>query len=289
MKGQAMEKKVGVIGLGVLGRPVAERLVTQGFEVAVYDVRRDAVAAVAAAGAIACDSPADVAQKSELIITLVSDYAQTDDVIGGPRGILTSIRDETIVVIGSTLGPAPVQELSGAIAERGGDTLDAPISGGYLAASDGTLSMMVGGRQAVLERAMPVLQAIANRITRAGNVGAGQAAKLAHQLVFSLNVMALLEGLSLGAAAGVDPAVLKEILKDGIAGSNVLQLWHDLGPRWKGMLEATAAGVTPPNLRKDLHLALEMAHELGVTLYLGTQGSLVADAGVATGHGDPAL
>ena len=149
--------------------------------------------------------------------------------------------------------------------------------------------MMIGGRQAVLDRALPVLQVIANKITRAGNVGAGQAAKLAHQLVFSLNVMALLEGLSLGTAAGVDPAVLRAILKDGIANSAVLGLWSVLGPRWKGMLESTAPGVTPPNLRKDLHLVLEMAHELGVTLYLGTQGSLIADAGVATGHNNPAL
>ena len=146
------------------------------------------------------------------------------------------------------------------------NALDAPISGGYLAASEGTLSMMIGGRQAVLDRAARVLQAIASRITRAGNVGAGQAAKLAHQLVFSLNVMALLEGLKLGAAAGVEPEVLKGILKDGIANSGVLELWKDLGPRWKGMLEATPPHVTPPNLRKDLHLVLEMAQALGVRL-----------------------
>jgi 3-hydroxyisobutyrate dehydrogenase len=130
---------------------------------------------------------------------------------------------------------------------------------------------------------------IADKITRAGDVGTGQAAKLAHQLVFSLNVMSLLEGLALGSAAGVEAAVLKTILKEGIANTAVLGLWNDLGPRWKGMLQATAPGTTPPNMRKDLHLVLEMAQELGVTLYLGSQGSLVADAGVATGHNDPAL
>jgi 2-hydroxy-3-oxopropionate reductase len=280
---------VGVIGLGVLGKPVAQRLASQGFEVAVYDVRREPVAELAAAGATACESPADVAQRSDFVITLVSDRAQTDEVILGAEGVITAMREDAVVIIGSTLGPVPVQSLSGAIAEHGGDTLDAPISGGYLAASDGTLSMMIGGRQAVLERSMPVLQAIASKITRAGNVGAGQAAKLAHQLVFSLNVMALLEGLALGSAAGVDPEVLKGILKDGIANSGVLGLWHDLGPRWKGMLEATAPAATPPNMRKDLHLVLEMARDLGVPLYLGNQGSLIADAGVATGHADPTL
>lgn len=282
-----MREKVGVIGVGVLGKPVAARLLAQGFEVAVYDVRADRTAALV--GAVACDSPAEVASRSEFIITLVADEAQTQDVIFEANGILTTLKDEAVVIIGSTLGPAAVQALSGAIAARGGETLDAPISGGYLAASEGTLSMMIGGRQAVLDRAMPVLGAIANKITRAGGVGAGQAAKLAHQLVFSLNVMALLEGLALGAAGGVEPAALKKILKEGIADSGVLRLWPDLGPRWKDMLKRGEPGAAPPNMRKDLHLALELARDLEVTLYLGTQGSLVADAGVATGHDDPRL
>src|SRR6185436_20542957 len=113
----------------------------------------------------------------------------------------------------------------------------------------GALSLMVGGAPAVLERALPVLRIFARDITRTGDVGSGQAAKLAHQLVFSVNVMALLEGLSLGVAGGVEPAVLKTIIKEGIANSSVLQLWDDLGPRWKKMLEATPPGTTPPNLR----------------------------------------
>jgi 2-hydroxy-3-oxopropionate reductase len=282
-----MREKVGVIGLGVLGKPVAARLLAEGFEVAVYDVRPERIAALV--GAAACDSPAEVASRSEFIITLVADEAQTQDVIFEANGVLTTLKDEAVVIIGSTLGPAAVQALSGAIAARGGETLDAPISGGYLAASEGTLSMMIGGRQAVLDRAMPVLGAIANKITRAGGVGAGQAAKLAHQLVFSLNVMALLEGLALGAAGGVEPAALKKILSEGIADSGVLRLWQDLGPRWKDMLKRGEPGAPPPNMRKDLHLVLELARELGVPLYLGTQGSLVADAGVATGHEDPRM
>jgi 3-hydroxyisobutyrate dehydrogenase-like beta-hydroxyacid dehydrogenase len=96
--------------------------------------------------------------------------------------------------------------------------------------------------------------------------------------------MALLEGLSLGVAGGVEPEALKQVFKSGLANSTVLQVWNDLGPRWKGMLEATPPDVTPPNMRKDLHLVLEFARELGVNLYLGTQASMIADAGVATGH-----
>lgn len=284
-----MATRVGVIGLGVLGKPVAERLLGQGFEVAVFDVRAEPIAALKSIGARACVSPAQVAQHSEFIVSLVSDEAQTDAIVFGDDGILGALQPSTVVIVGSTLGPAPVTRVAEAIAAHGGDTLDAPISGGYLAAYEGTLSMMIGGTQAVLDRALPVLRAFARDITLAGGLGAGQAAKLAHQLVFSLNVMALLEGLALGTTAGVQPDVLKAILRDGIADSAVLGLWNDLGPRWKAMLDATPAGVTPPNMRKDLHLVLELAHALGVPLYLGTQGSLIADAGIATGHDDPSL
>jgi 2-hydroxy-3-oxopropionate reductase len=282
-----MAARVGVIGLGVIGKPIAGRLIQAGFEVAVCDVRLDPVADLERAGAKACASPREVAEHSEVVVSLVSDAAQTDDVVFGECGVLEAARSDAIFITGSTLGPSPVRSIAQALAARGIDTLDAPISGGYLAAYEGKLSVMVGGDQATLERAMPVLHAFAHRITRAGDVGAGQTAKLAHQLVCSVNVMTLLEGLTLGVAGGVEPAVLKQILKDGIANSAVLQLWEDLGPRWKGMLAPTPPGVTPPNLRKDLHLVLDYAQELGIPLYISTQASLVADSGHATGREDP--
>jgi len=284
-----MKTKVGVIGLGALGRPVAERLIGAGFEVAVFDVQTEPLAALKSAGAIACASPADVAAHSEFIVSLVSDRAQTEDVVFGHNGIVKTLKAGSMLIIGSTLGPAAVKKVSEAIAAKGGETLDAPISGGLIAAREGTLSLMIGGRQSAIDRALPVLHSFARAITRAGEVGAGQAAKLAHQLVFSVNVIALLEGLSLGAAGGVAPSVMKAILTEGIANSTVLQLWKDLGPRWKRMLESTPPDVPPPNMRKDLHMVLEFAHELGVPLYIGTQASLTADAGIATGHKDAQL
>ena len=284
-----MKTSVGVIGLGVLGKPIAGRLIKAGFSVAVFDVRDEPLAALKSAGATACASPAEVAMRADIIISLVADCAQTDDIVSGAGGILETLRPGAIFVTGSTLGPAPVHRIAASLAAKGCATLDAPISGGYLAAYEGTLSLMIGGAQATLDQALPVLRAFAKTITRAGDVGAGQAAKLAHQLVFSVNVMALLEGLSLGVAGGVEPAVLKQIIREGIANSTVLHLWDDLGPRWKNMLNATAPGTTPPNMRKDLHLVLELAQELGVDLYIGTQASRIADAGVATGHADPRL
>ena len=276
--------RVGVIGLGALGRPIGELLLKAGYRTAVYDVRSEPARELGALGATVCASPAAVAQHSDLIISLVSDAAQTDAVVSGQGGILETLRPGAIFATGSTLGPAPVKRIAQQIAARGGATLDMPISGGIIAAREGALSLMVGGAAATLQQALPVFRVFARDITHTGEVGSGQAAKLAHQLVFSVNVMALLEGLSLGVAGGVAPEVLMNVLKQGLANSTVLQVWHDLGPRWKGMLRAAAPGAPLPNMRKDLHLVLELAQELGVELHISGNASRVADAGIATGH-----
>ena len=284
-----MTFNVGVIGLGIIGKPIAERLVKAGFRVAVHDVRDEPVAELKNAGATACASSAEVASRSDIIISLVLDRAQTNDVVFGEKGVIQTIRPGTLFATGSTLGPAPVRSIAAALAAKGCMTLDMPITGGYPAAYEGKLVLMIGGAQDALERALPVFRAFANNILRVGDIGAGQVAKLAHQLVMSVNVIALLEGLSLGVAGGVEPAILKQIFRDGLANSGVLQVWDGLGPRYKSMLKPAPPGASLPNLRKDLHSALELAHELGVTSYLGTQASLIADAGVATGHDNPLL
>lgn len=283
------QMRVGVIGLGALGRPVSELLLKAGYRTAVHDLRREPVRELAALGAQACRTPAEVAEQSDLIISLVSDAAQTDAIVSGPDGILDGLQRGAIFATGSTLGPEPVQRVAMQIASKGGDTLDIPISGGIIAAKEGALSLMVGGSERTLERALPALRVFARDITHCGPVGSGQAAKLAHQLVFGVNVMALLEGLALGKAGGVDPEVMKTVLKQGLANSTVLQVWHDLGPRWKGMLQPTAPDAPLPNLRKDLHLVLEMAESLGLPLQVAEHASQVADSGTATGHDDPLI
>ncbi len=286
---QRPQMRVGVIGLGALGRPVSELLLKAGYRTAVYDVRREPVRELAALGAQACRAPVELAEQSDLIVSLVSDAAQTDGIVSGPDGILDGLQRGAIFATGSTLGPEPVQRVAMQIAAKGGDTLDIPISGGIIAAKEGALSLMVGGSERTLERAMPALRVFARDITHCGPVGSGQAAKLAHQLVFSVNVMALLEGLALGKAGGVDPEIMKTVLKQGLANSTVLQVWHDLGPRWKGMLQPTAPDAPLPNMRKDLHLVLEMAESLGLPLQIAEHASQVADSGAATGHDDPQL
>ena len=275
---------VGIIGLGALGEPIAALFLEAGFPTSVCDVRRDPVERLARLGGRPCATAGEVARQSEVIVSLVLDAAQTMDVISS---LLGEVRPGTILAIGSTLGPAPVRRIAQALEARRAHVLDIPISGGIVAAREGALSVMVGGEDAVIERAMPVLKVFARDITRTGGVGSGQTAKLAHQLVFSVNVMALLEGLALGVAGGLEPGVLKEVLRKGLAHSAVLHAWPDLGPRWKGMLAPSAPGAPLPNLRKDLHLVLRMAEALGVPLPIASQASRVADSGQATGLYSP--
>jgi 2-hydroxy-3-oxopropionate reductase len=263
--------------------------VEAGCAVCVYDVRRDPVERLARLGARPCASAAEVARHSDIVVSLVLNEAQTMDVVLGESGLLGELRPGSILAIGSTLGPQPVHSIAQALEKKNAHVLDIPISGGIIAAREGTLSVMAGGDDAVVERAIPALKIFARDITRTGGVGSGQIAKLAHQLVFSVNVMALLEGLALGVAGGLEPGVLKEILRKGLANSAVLQAWPDLGSRWKDMLAPSAPGAPPPNMRKDLHLVLQLAGELGVPLPVALQASLIADAGVATGQADPRL
>lgn len=280
---------IAVIGLGVIGKPIAARLARSGLATAVFDLRAEPMAALAALGARAASSPRDAARGAQIVLSLVSDEAQTREVVLGADGVLATMGAGSIFATGSTLGPAPVRALAEELAAHGIDTLDMPISGGFTAAEQGTLSLMIGASEATLARALPVLRWFARDITRAGEVGAGQAAKLAHQLVLSVNILALLEGLALGKAGGVEPAVLKDILRQGLASSKALDAWGDFGARWKSMMRPTAPGAPLPNLRKDLHHALELARTLGVALPVGTEASRVADAGSSTGHDDPAL
>jgi len=166
-------QRVGVIGLGALGRPVAERILRAGYPTAVYDVRAQPMGELAALGAAACRSPAELGARSDIIIGLVSDTAQTDAIVSGVGGILETMRPGTIFATGSTLGPAPVQRIACDLAAKGGFLLDIPISGGIIAAREGTLSLMAGGDADVLDRARPVLKLFARDITHTGGIGSG--------------------------------------------------------------------------------------------------------------------
>ena len=263
---------VGVIGLGRMGRPMAERLVSAGFHVTVHNRSREPVEALAAQGARTAESAADV--RADMVITLLPDSETVEALT------LEAARPNALFVDMSTSPPALAVKLAEALRERGATALDAPVSGGVTGAREGTLTIMVGGEAADLERARPVLEVLGAKITHVGGAGAGQIAKAANQLVVALNIQAVAEALSLARAAGVDPAVVREALLGGFADSRVLQ---EHGQR---MLDRDfePGGALRLHL-KDLEIARGLAAQHGATLPAGDGVAAAVRALVDAGHG----
>ena len=263
---------VGVIGLGRMGRPMAERLVDAGFDVVVHNRSQGAVEALVEHGARAASSPAEV--DAEIVITLLPDPDTVEAVV------MEAARPGALLVDMSTSPPALAIRLHEALAERGAAALDAPVSGGVTGAREGALTIMAGGDAADLDRARPVLEVLGSRITHVGGPGAGQIAKAANQLVVALNIQAVAEALSLARAAGVDPAVVRDALLGGFADSRVLQ---EHGAR---MLERDfePGGALRTHL-KDLDIARELAEQHGAQLPAGEVVAAAVKALVDAGHG----
>ncbi|MCC6533933.1 MAG: NAD(P)-dependent oxidoreductase [Burkholderiales bacterium] len=279
-------RKVGLIGLGNLGEPMAKNLVKAGFEVAVYDVRAQPMSVLANLGATACASPAEVGSRCDTIFTMVLNLEQTEAVVFGPEGVSGSMRPGSKLVIGSTLGPEPVHRIAEALRERGIDVVDAPVAGGHPSAEKGTLTMMIGADPGVFEEVLPVLRAVGSKIIRTGAVGTAQTAKLANNLILGINIIALLEGLELGIAGGIAPETLREVFRNASARSYPLEVWDELGSRWKGMLARQGAGPEIP-MRKDLALAQAYARDVGVALVLGSAASAIWKGTIAATYSDP--
>jgi 2-hydroxy-3-oxopropionate reductase len=256
-----MTERVGYIGLGIMGRPMALNLLKAGYPVAVYARRPEAMASLTTAGAVACASPREVAEQADVIFTNVSDTPDVEEVVLGPNGIVHGARPGAVVVDHSTISPSATRRIAAALGERGVGMLDAPVSGGQQGAIDGTLSVMVGGPEAVFRRVLPMLEVIGRNIVHVGDHGAGQVAKACNQVVIAQTIAAVAEGLLLATAAGVDPAKVREALLGGFAQSRVLEV-H--GQR---MLDRNyAPGFTSRLHQKDMRIVLETAHELGLPL-----------------------
>jgi 2-hydroxy-3-oxopropionate reductase len=216
---------VGVIGLGAMGRPMAERLAASGMPpVVVRNLADPALAALAAAGARRVASIARLATDVDVVLLSLPDGAVVEQVALGPDGILAGGRAGLIVLDTSTIEPARARSVAGALAGAGITYLDVPVSGGTPAAASGTLSVMAGGDAAALERARGVLDAIAARVVHLGPVGSGQVAKACNQLIVLGTIEIVAEALALGAANGIDPAALREVLLGGFAASRILDL-----------------------------------------------------------------
>lgn len=252
---------VGFIGLGTMGTPMARNVLKRGHAVTVWSRRPEATAPLVSAGAAAGDSPADVAAKSDVIVTMVTDTRAVEDVVLGDHGIVRGARKGSVVVDHSTIDPAGARRVAGELQTREIEMIDAPVSGGSIAADAGTLVVMAGGSKAALERVTPVLSCYAKSIVHIGSSGAGQIAKACNQICVVVNMLGAAEALLLAERAGVDPNAVKDALMAGFAASRMLELQAPkmIARDYDGKIESRLH-------HKDIHIALEMARALGIDL-----------------------
>jgi 2-hydroxy-3-oxopropionate reductase len=250
--------KLGFIGLGVMGRPMALNLMKHGHGMAVWSRRAESAAPLVAAGATRFDTPAALAAACEVVFTMVTTSADVKTVVLGDGGLVHGLRAGSVVVDMETISPAVAREVAAALAERGVDMLDAPVSGGPGGAQQATLSIMAGGKPDVFERVKPLFECMGKTIVHMGGNGAGQITKACNQLALLVTAQGTAEALTLARRCGVDPAKVREVLLGGVAASRVMELFG------KRMVERDfAAGIEARLYHKDLDIALGLAHELG--------------------------
>jgi 2-hydroxy-3-oxopropionate reductase len=258
-------KKVGFIGLGIMGRPMALNLVKAGYDLTVYDTNLEPVKELVGAGAQAGTNSADVAAKSDVIVTMLPNSPEVKEVVLGQDGILDGAKAGTIVVDMSSIAPLACQEVAAKLAEKGVEMLDAPVSGGEPKAIEGTISIMVGGKQAVFDQVKEMLLVMGASAVLVGDIGSGNTTKLANQIIVALNIAAMSEAMVLATKAGVDPEKVYQAIRGGLAGSTVLDAKVPLALK----------GNFKPGFRIELHIkdlanALDTAHELGVPMPLAS-------------------
>ncbi|MDR7415782.1 MAG: 2-hydroxy-3-oxopropionate reductase [Armatimonadota bacterium] len=268
--------RVGVVGLGIMGKPMARNLLRAGYRLVVHNRSRAPVEELVALGAVDGGSPKGVGQASDVVLTVLPDTPDVERVIFGPEGLLEGMRPGSVLVDMSTISPAATRDFAERLRARGIEMLDAPVSGGQRGAEEGTLAIMVGGSPEVFQMCRPLFEVLGRHIVHLGPNGAGQVCKACNQIVVALTIQAVSEALVLAERAGVDPAKVREALLGGFAYSRILEL-H--GQR---MLEGNfTPGFRVELHHKDLRLALEAGRTYGVPL-LGTAvvhellGALVA-------------
>lgn len=254
--------RVGFIGLGLMGRPMARRLLAGGHPLAVTNRSRPAVEILAAEGAVPCESPADVAEQADVVFTMLPDAPEVEQVVFGERGLATSMRPGSVLIESTSNDPRCAARVAEALTERGAEMLDAPVSGAPEGAESGTLAIMVGGPPRTFERCRPLLELLGRRVVHVGEApGAGCVAKLANQILVGITFLGVSEALVFGTKAGLDPAALVDVLGAGLARC--------------GALEVKAPKILSGDFRpggkisshiKDLRYALEQARELDVPM-----------------------
>jgi 3-hydroxyisobutyrate dehydrogenase-like beta-hydroxyacid dehydrogenase len=248
--------KVGFVGLGMQGKYMAVNLAEAGYDLMVYDTRDEPLQQLAAAGAKIGKSNAEVASHAEIVQVCVLNDAQVESVVAGPEGLLDAAAPGTIVVIHSTIEPATIERLAPLAAAKNVEIMDVPVSGSERGAKAKTMSYMAGGSLEALQRCRPLFETSGPKIQHVGKLGAGIRAKLAHQIIISINMMAAYEGMRVGVESGLDPKTLEKVIHEGLAQSWIADEWSELsfGPHSRLVFY------------KDLNLGLKLAHELGISV-----------------------
>ncbi|SEI46266.1 3-hydroxyisobutyrate dehydrogenase [Azotobacter beijerinckii] len=278
---------IGFIGLGNMGAPMARNLLKAGHRLSVCDLSAAAVAALAEAGASACDSPAAVAHsEAELIVTMLPAAAHVKAVYLGEGGLLEQVRPGVLLIDSSTIDPLSAREVAAAARAHGNPMLDAPVSGGTAGAAAGTLTFMVGGAAEDFERARPILAAMGKNIVHCGDAGNGQVAKVANNLLLGISMIGAAEAMSLGVALGMDARVLA-----GVINSSSGRCWSsDTYNPFPGVLDDAPAargysgGFRCDLMLKDLGLASEAARQVGQPVILGALAQQLYQTFVVQGH-----
>jgi 2-hydroxy-3-oxopropionate reductase len=256
-----MKPIIGYIGLGVMGNACANNLLKAGYPLCIYARRPEQIQGLIQAGAQPCTSPQSLAQSCDIIFTNVSDTADVLQVILGEQGVILGAKAGSVVVDMSTILPSASRQIAAALADNNIEMLDAPVSGGSQGAIDGTLSIMVGGKAAVFQRVLPVLQVMGKNIVHIGDSGAGQVAKACNQIIVTQTLAAIAEAFTLATSAGVDAGKVRQALLGGFAGSRMLDvhgqrmLTHNYTPGFKANLH-----------QKDMQIVQQFAAEQGIDL-----------------------
>ncbi len=256
-----MTDRIGFIGLGIMGRPMARNLMKAGFPLTVWNRSRPGIEELVKEGAAEGSSPADVAARSDVVITMVGDSPDVEEVTLGPGGIIEGAYSGLVHVDMTTISPEVSRRIAQRLGEAGIEMLDAPVSGGQQGAIEGTLSIMVGGRKETLERCRPVLEAMGREIVHCGPSGSGQTVKLCNQIAVALTNLGMCEALVFAARSGIDPRVMIEAVSAGAGTSWQMQ---NLAPR---IVERDfRPGFKVAHQGKDLRLAAEAAEKLSMPL-----------------------
>lgn len=260
MSNQSM---IAFIGLGIMGKPMSKNLIRAGYSLKVYDINKEAIEEVISCGAKGADSPAEAVKGCPIVITMLPNSSHVKTVVLGENGVLKGAEPGTILIDMSSIAPLASKEINEACAKHGVEMIDAPVSGGEPKAVDGTLSIMAGGKKEIFEQVKELLLHMGSSAVYCGHAGAGNTAKLANQVVVALNIAACSEALTLAKAAGVDPQMVYEAIRGGLAGSTVMD----------AKVPMMIAGNEKPGFKIDLHIkdlanAIETGHGVGAPLPL---------------------